>query len=134
MSEHLEEMVFSDVDILANDINQHCADLAENYCGDTHCVACLANALCNKGWRKQSEWISVEDRLPEDVYGKGRKQITVLVCTESGKVSTTSRQRVVKWDKTKLEFVELDSFEWSKNKRVTHWMPLPEAPKTKGGE
>ncbi len=79
------------------------------------------------------EWISVEERLPEDVYGKDRKKITVLVCTEGGKVSTTSRQRIVKFNKTKLEWVELETFEWSKRKRVTHWMPLPEAPKMKGG-
>ena len=80
-------------------------------------------------YRKQSEWISVDKRLPEDMYGKDRKKITVLVCTESGNVSTTSRQRIVKFDKDKLEWVELDTFEWSKRKQVTHWMPLPEAPK-----
>lgn len=44
---------------LANDINQHCADLAEIYCGATHCVACLANALYNAGYRKQitAKWL-----------------------------------------------------------------------------
>lgn len=100
--------------------------------------------MLEKGYRKQSEdvtdinvgnkseWISVDERLPEDVYGKYRKKITVLVCTESGKVGTTSRQRIVKFDKDKLEWVELDTFEWSKRKRVTHWMPLPEAPQMKG--
>ena len=48
---------------LANDLNQHCADLAETYCGDTHCVACLANALYNAGYRKQSvgEWIAKDN-------------------------------------------------------------------------
>ena len=57
----VEEMALTDVDILANDINQHCPDLEENYCGDTHCVACLANALTAKGYRKerQGEWIKV---------------------------------------------------------------------------
>lgn len=51
----IEEIEISDVDILANDINQHCPDLAENYCGDTHCVSCLAHALTQKGYRKASE-------------------------------------------------------------------------------
>ena len=51
----IEEMALTDVDLLANDINQHCPDLAENYCGGTHCVACLANALTVKGYRKASE-------------------------------------------------------------------------------
>ena len=51
----IEEMAMTPLDVLANDINQHCPDLKENYCGDTHCVACLANALYNAGYRKQSE-------------------------------------------------------------------------------
>ena len=59
----IEEMAFTDVDILANDINQHCADLAENYCGDTHCVSCLAHALTEKGYRKQSE-------VAEEIFGE----------------------------------------------------------------
>ena len=54
-NKQIEEMALTDVDILANDINQHCPDLAENYCGGTHCVACLANALTAKGYRKASE-------------------------------------------------------------------------------
>ena len=74
------------------------------------------------------KWIPVEHVLPENLYGKERKKITVLVCTESGKVSTASRQRKFKFNSTKLEWVELDTFEWSKGKRVTHWMPLPELP------
>lgn len=73
-----------------------------------------------------NKWISVDDMMPEDVYGKDRKKITVLVCTKSGKVSTASRQRKQVWDKTKLEFVELDTFEWSGRKRVTRWQHLPE--------
>ena len=81
------------------------------------------------GYRKQSEWISVEERLPEDVYGKDRTKITVLVCSESGRVSTASRQRQFKFNSTKLEWEKLDTFAWSNSKRVTHWMPLPEAPK-----
>lgn len=51
----IEGKVFTDVDILANDINQHCADLAETYCGDTNCLTCLAHALTNKGYRKASD-------------------------------------------------------------------------------
>lgn len=52
----IEGMALTDVDILANDINQHCPDLAENYCGGTHCVACLANALTAKGYLKASNF------------------------------------------------------------------------------
>ena len=130
----IEEMTMTPLDVLANDIYQHCPDLAENYCGDTHCVACLANAFYNAGYRKQ-EWISVDERLPEDVYGRDRKLITVLVCTKSGRVSTASRVRMMRFDKTKLDYVYTDIFEWSGQiaKKVTHWMPLPEPPKMKGG-
>lgn len=51
----IEEMALTEVDILANDLNQHCADLAENYCGGTTCLSCLAHALTAKGYRKASE-------------------------------------------------------------------------------
>ena len=73
-----------------------------------------AEALYNAGYRKQSEWISVEDGLPD-------KQGTYLTYTDK-------------------DNVDLDIFciypshgtkFWSGERRgkVTHWMPLPEAPK-----
>ena len=79
-------------------------------------------------------WISVEERLPEDVYGRDRKQITVLVCTKSGRVSASSRVRMMQISRDTWELEYTDIFEWSGQiaKKVTHWMPLPEAPK--GGE
>lgn len=80
-------------------------------------------------------WISVEDALPEDVY-ENRKIITVLVCTKSGRVSTSSRVRMMKPNLEKRAYEYTDIFEWSGTiaKKVTHWMPLPEPPKMKGGE
>lgn len=59
MKEQIEEMELTPRDILANDIYQHCQDLADNYCGDTHCVSCLSTALYNAGYRKQKEgrWV-----------------------------------------------------------------------------
>lgn len=91
----------------------------------------IANAINDyfQQTEPKSEWISVEERLPEDVYGNIRKKITVLVCSESRKVSTASRQRKFKFNSTKCEWEELDIFEWSGSKKVTHWMPLPEPPK-----
>ena len=41
-----------DIDELANDINKHCIDLNENYCGSINCVSCLARALNKQGYRK----------------------------------------------------------------------------------
>ena len=100
------------LDILANDIYQHCPDLKDNYCGDTHCVACLANTLYNAGYRKQ-EWISVDERLPE-------KWQRVLV-NYNGNVC-------ISWQNANGTWFEC----W--NDKVTHWLPLPETPKMKGGE
>ena len=38
-------------------------------------------------------------------------------------------------NKEKRDFEYTDVFEWSGQiaKKITHWMPLPEAPKMKGG-
>ena len=61
--QQIEETAFTDVDILANDINQHCADLAETYCGDTNCLTCLAHALTEKGYRKADDLIAEIEQL-----------------------------------------------------------------------
>lgn len=53
--QQIEEMALSEVNLLANDINQHCPDLAENYCGGTNCLICLTHALYNAGYRKIPE-------------------------------------------------------------------------------
>lgn len=72
----------------------------------------LAVALYNIGCRKQREWIRVEERLP-DREGK------YLVCTTNGNIGVGNF--IDYYGKgTRLRF---DC--WA----VTHWMPLPEAPK-----
>ncbi len=80
-----------------------------------YCNRCikLAINLYNAGYRKQ-EWISVDERLPEkdDVY---------LVCL-SGLPADFDR------------FVVVDGEEgYFEHCKVTHWLPIPEAPKMKGG-
>lgn len=89
-----------------------------------------AERAVEAGYSKQ-EWISVDKRLPEDVYGRDRKIITVLVCTKSGRVSTASRVRMMRGNVVTMQYEYTDIFEWSGliAKKVTHWMPLPEAPK-----
>ena len=92
----------------------------------------LADHLIANGVTVQ-QWIPVTERLPEDVYGKDREKIVVLVRTKSGKISQCARMAdyncttdatlsQVKWHKN-------GQFYWSKGKTVTHWMPLPEPPK-----
>ena len=78
-----------------------------------------AKKLYNAGYRKQ-EWISVDERLPKHSQ-------KVLVCDD--------RQNMVT-----AMYVTFDNggFDWCTSVRlvykVAHWMPLPEAPKMKGGE
>lgn len=86
--------------------------------GFIDCDVCRACDLYNAGYRKQSEWISVEERLPSE-SGK------YLVCTNKGNVYQTKF----------YSYPEINGGHWGqkdKGKSITHWMPLPEAPK--GGE
>ena len=74
----------------------------------------LATEAYNAGYRKQ-EWISVEDRLPTWEDGK------VLIYTTHG-ISIAQRTTSERWQG-----------DLAKPKWITHWMPLPEPPKMKGG-
>ena len=69
-----------------------------------------------------SEWISVKDRLPEDmgavlviVSGTPRKNITLDGAYEFGEYDPDEGWILEMWP------------EW-KDATVTHWMPLPEPP------
>lgn len=76
-----------------------------------------------------SEWISVKERLPEDDAPPGRKQITVMVATEAGKVTIASR--VFEPERGYCGKTYPARWIWSRllNNYVTHWMPLPDPPK-----
>ena len=77
-----------------------------------------AVALYDAGYRKQ-EWISVEERLPEE-----NTEVLIYCKTNSGK-------EVFFVDKIRY-FRGLAIWQvWSG--KVTHWMPLPESPRMKGG-
>lgn len=79
----------------------------------------IATALYNEGYCKQTEWISVEDRLP-DKDGE--------YLTWSGLIY------YLIWFNASLGLwnVSEDGDTSTAIRNVTHWMPLPEAPK--GGE
>ena len=87
-------------------------------CDDTSgcIVEDYAEAIYNEGYRKQ-EWISVDERLPET-------NEEVLVYSSVGKIYTACYIRV---DGIEFWFENIDGF-----REITHWMPLPEAPKMKG--
>lgn len=76
----------------------------------------------------KNEWISVKDRLPEDLpENKGKRQIKVLVALK-GKNGRTIR--------TQTRFLDLFIERWYWKyaaSAVTHWMPLPELPKEESG-
>ena len=75
----------------------------------------VAIALYNADYRKQ-EWISVEDRLPDTDE--------VLVYCRKGVGHAAPKKQ------------GLDKMDWDVFFNITgttHWMPLPEPPKMKGG-
>ena len=81
-----------------------------------------AQKLIAKGWSKQSEgeWISVKDRLPE----KDGRYLVWVVTPNRGCVEGVQ----MRW------FRNCDiyyNYMWKNH--YTHWMPLPEPPKMKGG-
>jgi hypothetical protein len=92
-------------------VKQNCNDI----CHPTNSCRALKYAvrLYEAGYRKQ-EWISVEDRLP-------KKHETVLVFINVGKyrfISTDFLCSSGKW--------------YDQGTDVTHWIPLPKPPNTKG--
>ena len=99
----------------------------------------VAKYLYNAGYRKQSEWISVEERLPDlepplikyGSVGYKQKSIRVLCACkqESGKIMVKEGYYEVWVDNPRKPYWRIPGSIDS----VTHWMPLPEAPKMKGG-
>lgn len=86
-------------------------------------VDCLgtAAALYGIGYRKQ-EWISVEDDTPKD----GEKRVQVFLRDDD--FTKPIGENKIDTDR----YIDGKWVRWGKH--VTHWMPLPEAPKMKGGE
>lgn len=78
---------------------------------------------------QQMRWIPVEERLPEDNFPTGRKQITVMVATKAGKVTIASRVYELERKYRGKEYPA--RWVWSRwlNNYITHWMPLPKLPK-----
>ena len=96
------------------------------------CDICRAEHLYNAGYRKQ-EWISVEKRLPE----VEEEEITIVHTEGEIKgLAKISELVLIFSAHPKGDYVTIDRTvdgQWANNWFVTHWMPLPEAPKMKGG-
>jgi hypothetical protein len=84
-----------------------CEKCIQTLCADWY----KAERLYEAGYRKQSEWISAEERLPTWEDGK------VLIYTPYG-ISIAERTTSNRW-----------RGDCAIPKLITHWMPLPEAPK-----
>ena len=85
---------------------------------------------------KQSEWISVDERLPEDTLPTDykHKTIKVLVAIKAKNgVSIRTQKRFLDYIYEDDERTAFWTWRFSAGD-VTHWMPLPEPPKMKGGE
>lgn len=81
---------------------------------------------------ENTEWVSVDERLPENDYGKHWKERQhYLVMTEPSGLMRVARfgSKEFPWWIDSHDTV-MTSANYAK---VTHWMPLPEAPNMKGG-
>lgn len=93
------------------------------YCIEQHRCKMCELQLYRDGVIKNSEWISVDDRLPEE---NGR----YLVCVNVSHLAFTSLTIIVVMEYGKNHGFYLQN----ETETVTHWMPLPEAPKIKNTE
>ena len=121
MKEQIEEM--------AKDLRE----TAPDYCESWHCKGCQyeeygegyvcdsiqqAEKMIAKGYRKQSGWVSVKERLPE-------KDGMYIVHTKNLTGHSPLGLNVFVAEYILSDFV---FYGWEDN-RITHWMPLPEPPK-----
>lgn len=87
----------------------------------------IAEQLYHEGYRKQSGWISVEERWPEtDGYYLVRNN-------EQRKIEIRFFHRLSPYYPVET-YPEIRAYfgNFSDHKSITHWMPLPEPPEMKG--
>jgi hypothetical protein len=104
-----------------------CKHLTQAECNNTTCAHCEAEALYNAGYRKQSEWISVDERWPETdgyylVWNKEQRKIEIRFFHR-----LPPHYPVETYPEIRAYFGNC-----SDHKSITHWMPLPEPPVMKG--
>lgn len=112
MKEQIEE-----IEVLAEDILQEYTN-----CYSEVDKEVLAKMIYNAGYRKQ-EWISVEDRLPD----KWQEVLAYRGDFNGDMMNTYKYLGSGNWQD---DYGYRVSAEYE---GITHWMPLPEPPKMKGG-
>lgn len=81
------------------------------FCGGCGKEIIESREVKRRGYRKQSGWISVDDRFPDEM---GEYLVSVQVC---GKTHVTTAHFTPY--SSRISWIECG---------VTHWMPLPELP------
>lgn len=111
----------------------------KDYTAKNHIMASVviledyAEQIYNADFRKQSEWISVDERLPD--------AIDSYIVVVKQKYEWEAEWE---YDTDVASFVFCDGYidgvwntynDWKEGQEchITHWMPLPEPPKMKGG-
>ena len=82
-------------------------------------IETVAEDVYNANFRKQ-EWISVDERLPEE-------KVNCLIHYKHAYCDNDGYWNIG------VSFYDGHEFHIGLEYKVTHWMPLPEAPKMKGG-
>lgn len=122
----IEEMARITCYMYRRNKEKKCGGVAE--C-DTKCLQYnRCEELYNAGYRKQ-EWISVEERLPDNYR-------CVLVACEGLTIGGYAQMVIGSYGGGFWSLLDADGTAYlTKYMRcvVTHWMPLPEPPKMKGG-
>lgn len=95
--------------------------------GQCHKATAVAEALYEAGYRKQveGEWISVDDRLPD-------KNVMVLGFIHTVYADGGSWDNILVMELSSAGYFVPFNCSAIRDNRVTHWMPLPDAPKMKG--
>ena len=75
-----------------------------------------------------NEWVSVEERLPEDDTSEYKAQIAVLVLTD--RESIKIKKRTYHPGRVYYGKFYPERWDWGtfNDDHITHWMPLPEPP------
>ncbi len=99
----------------------------EYYCGYDDALTAVLDLIADAPTiTPPSEWVSVEERLPE--FPNFLDHITVVTCDKNGYVMPMVRERTL----VGYEWTERWLFPWHEiyvGPEITHWMPLPKPPK-----
>lgn len=109
-----------------------CLKIGQKQClCEISCEDCIESHVLAEGYRKQSEWISVEERLPERELQELMRMnpLKVFPCLVVIMGDYYNKAYVSKAYYAEEGFISGGS--GLITERITHWMPLPEPPEDK---